>query len=162
MRFKPEDFEAAFGITHHDYKTKQHHLTWQEICNRAAEAANTTWVPKLNIGDRVAIHKYDTRLTGKVTMLSGMLPGQIKVFIDGNDGALSVYPSECRKLRKVERKFKTGDRVAVYLPQGRRTGKVELAPYMPYIVVELTHKDEDGTKYTKVHRVHPKTCRRLK
>ena len=74
-----------------------------EVLFRIREAANGALSARYNKrfeeGQRVAVYIQDTRLTGEVLKEPGRLPGQIKVFIDGNDGALSVYPFECRKLK---------------------------------------------------------------
>lgn len=105
-QYTPEDFEAAFGITKHDYKCVpgDDGPTWREICERAAEVANNKYSSVFKEGDRVAIYKRSGptgyRVTGTVTKHKGMHPGQIKVFIDGNEGALSAYPHECVRLVK--------------------------------------------------------------
>lgn len=105
-RYTPEDFEAAFGITRLDYLNVpgDDGPTWRQLCELAADAANDKYAPKLKPGDRVAVYKgkgaAGYRLTGVVTPHNGMQPGQIKVFVDGNDGAISAYPNECVKLVK--------------------------------------------------------------
>lgn len=104
--YTPEDFEAAFGITKHDYRNVpgDDGPTWRELCERAADAANYKYAPKFKPGDRVAVYKGvgvgKYRMTGVVTPHKGRQPGQIKVFVDGNDGAVSAYPNQCVKLVK--------------------------------------------------------------
>lgn len=98
--FKPEDFEASFGITRHDYDDIQNHLTWYQLCQRAADAANllSCYGRKFLPETRVVIDYYGIKIRGTVTEFRANTPGQILVFADGNDGVLSVWPSQCKKL----------------------------------------------------------------
>lgn len=100
-KFKPEDFEASFGITRHDYNDIQNHLTWYELCQRAADAANliSSYGKKFLPGTRVVIDYSGIKIRGTVQGYKLNTPGQIIVFTDGNDGALSVWPNQCKKLR---------------------------------------------------------------
>lgn len=52
--FKPEDFEAAFGITRHDHKNESG-FTYKEIIERSADSANSKF--KLLYSEKMTEHE---------------------------------------------------------------------------------------------------------